>query len=138
VSDGNLSGPADVGKHDVDAVKSARMLDVRDEFKTHGPESPDGTPWWLVRTTPGTRRQPFGGVKRIAAYLNFEVEVGEHFTMRQLRQELGQDGVAETAEHFNRRLRELRPDGWQIPRGRMTGIWLRVSTGLTRRAPGFG
>lgn len=87
---------------------------MKDEFKTDGPHSPDGTPWWQVRTTPGTQKQKFGGEKRLAAYLNFNVAVGDTFTMRQLRQELGAGGLAEDAEHLNRRLRRLRPDGWGI------------------------
>jgi hypothetical protein len=59
-------------------------------------------------------RRRFGGEKRIAAYLYFNVEVGETFTMRQLRESLGTDGVAESAEQLNRRLRALRPDDWVI------------------------
>ena len=63
--------------------------------------APCGTPWWQLTRTPGMRRR-FGGEKRIAAYLYFNVEVGETFTMRQLRESLGTDGVAESA--FTRRI----------------------------------
>lgn len=72
----------------------------------------NGTPWWKLRTAPGSARA-FGGVRRLAAYLYFNVEIGGTFTMRELRDELGGD-VPEQAEHLNRRLRELRAQGWQI------------------------
>lgn len=78
-----------------------------------GSLAPCGTPWWLLTVTPGSKRR-FGGEKRLAAYLNFNVEVGETFTMRQLREALGADGVAESAEQLGRRLRALRPDDWVI------------------------
>ena len=90
------------------------MSYVKKIYATDGPEAPDGTPWWLLKITPGTRKSPYGGEKRISAYLNFNLELGEKFTMRQLREEMGTDGVAENAEHFNRRLRNLRPDRWVI------------------------
>lgn len=89
------------------------MGGVNDEYDPDGPYAPDGTPWWNLTLTPG-KKQRYGGEKRLAAYLYFNVEVGEHFTMKQLREELGVDGVAENAEHLNRRLRNLRPDGWII------------------------
>lgn len=65
-----------------------------------------GTPWW---------QGPFGGERRIAAYLYFNVEVGGTFTMREIREGLGRDGVPDNAEHLNRRLRNLRKQGWVFP-----------------------
>lgn len=50
----------------------------------------------------------------IAAYLWFEVKTGDKFTMRQLRDALGEhDPNAD--EHLNRRLRTLRQRGWELP-----------------------
>jgi hypothetical protein len=78
-------------------------------------ESPyyNGTPWWKLQTTPGSSR-PFGGTRRIAAYLYFNVEVGGTFTMRELREALGGEDTPEQAEHLNRRLRDLRQQGWRF------------------------
>jgi hypothetical protein len=73
----------------------------------------DGVPWWKLKVTPGGKGR-FGGEKRLAAYLWFNVPVGGTFTMRQLREELGDDGVPEKAEHLNRRLRNLKPQGWKF------------------------
>lgn len=70
-------------------------------------------PWWKLRVAPGTSR-PFGGEKRLAAYLYFNVPVGGTFTMRQLREALGEEDTPEQAEHLNRRLRNLKPQGWRF------------------------
>lgn len=75
--------------------------------------APNGLEWWKLTTEIGTRRR-FGGEKRLAAWLQFEKNVGDTFTMRDLRAALGEDGAPDTAEHLNRRLRELRKDDWQI------------------------
>jgi len=75
--------------------------------------APNGLPWWKLRTKPGGKG-PFGTERRIAAYLWFNVDVGTNFTMKQLREALGGDGVPQADEHLNRRLRSLRPDGWII------------------------
>lgn len=77
--------------------------------------SPDGTIWWHLEFEPGTRRR-FGDEKKIAAYLASTKEVGGVFTTRELREALGSGGEANTAEHFQRRIRSLRraSDGWQI------------------------
>ncbi|MFE7223584.1 HNH endonuclease [Nocardioides sp. NPDC057577] len=87
---------------------------MHEKYKTDGPQTLDGVNWWHVTVTPGTKKGKFGGEKRLSAYLNFNVEVGESFTMRDLRGAIGGDGIADTAEHLNRRLRELRPDDWVI------------------------
>lgn len=73
----------------------------------------DGVPWWKLTVTPGSGRR-FGGEKRLAAYLWFNVEVGETFTMRQLREALGEEDTPEQAEHLNRRLRNLKTQGWNF------------------------
>jgi hypothetical protein len=61
---------------------------------------------------PGTR-QKFGQEKRLAAWLWFTADIGDHFTMKDARAALGED-APESAEHLNRRLRNLRPDDWVI------------------------
>ncbi|MER7955176.1 HNH endonuclease [Streptomyces sp. NPDC096030] len=77
-------------------------------------KSPDGTPWWELSIQPGTQKKRFGQERRLAAWLWFKKNVGETFTMRELRAALGPD-IAETSEHLNRRLRELRKCDWVIP-----------------------
>lgn len=70
-------------------------------------------PWWKLRIAPGTKRS-FGGERRLAAYLYFNVDIGGTFTMRQLREALGEEDTPEQAEHLNRRLRNLKPQGWRF------------------------
>src|SRR5690606_1956272 len=87
------------------------------EAPAYPPEaySPDGVLWWELRYWPGTRRR-FGDEQKTAAWLAFNVTEGETFTMRTLRQALGEDpDTPNSAEHLNRRLRNLRPDGWVVP-----------------------
>lgn len=55
-----------------------------------------------------------GGQHRVAAYLWFNKDVGATFSMREIREALGELGSPENAEHLNRRLRNLRPQGWRI------------------------
>src|SRR5699024_202328 len=50
----------------------------------------------------------------VAAYLWFTKQEGDSFTMRELREALGEPGQPEDAEHLNRRMRSLRPQGWRI------------------------
>lgn len=76
--------------------------------------APDGRPWWRVTVWPGLRR-PFGAERRIEAWLAFNRSPGEMFTTSELRSVLGEDDVPNNQEHFQRRLRELRKDGWEIP-----------------------
>ncbi|MER6302748.1 HNH endonuclease signature motif containing protein [Kitasatospora sp. NPDC001539] len=76
--------------------------------------SPDGTPWWELSYEPGSTRKRFGQERRLAAWLWFEKEVGDTFTMREIRAALGPD-IADDSEHLNRRLRELRKADWVIP-----------------------
>ena len=74
----------------------------------------NGTLWWKLTHVPGTR-QRFGGEKRLAAWLGFELQLGDTFTMKDLRNALGADeDVPEDAEHLNRRLRKLREEDWKI------------------------
>jgi hypothetical protein len=76
--------------------------------------APSGELWWELETWPGTRR-PFGDERKIAAWLAFHVDEGDTFTMRDLRNALGDELIPNDAEHLNRRLRALRPDGWLVP-----------------------
>lgn len=77
--------------------------------------APNGELWWRLAHTPGSKRS-FGDERKIAAYLACTKKVGDTFTTRELREQLGQDGAANTNEHFQRRIRALRShrDGWQI------------------------
>lgn len=76
--------------------------------------APNGVLWWELETHPGTSRR-FGGVRKIAAWLAFNVDEDGTFTMRDLRGATGvPSGTSNDAEHLNRRLRELRPDGWIV------------------------
>lgn len=87
-----------------------------DEANNYPPEAfaAQGVLWWKLDTHPGSSRR-FGGELKLAAWLAFNKEVGSTFTMRELREAIGED-VANNQEHLNRRLRELRHrDGWAIP-----------------------
>ena len=76
--------------------------------------APDGTTlWWELDVWPNMPTRKFGAERKIAAWLAFNVGVGETFTMPELRDAIG-DGVPNTDEHLNRRLRRLRPDGWDL------------------------
>lgn len=77
--------------------------------------SPSGAIWWHLEFEPGSRRR-FGDEKKIAAFLASTKSVGSVFTTRELREALGRGGEANTAEHFQRRIRSLRraSDGWEI------------------------
>jgi hypothetical protein len=72
------------------------------------------TLWWELEVRPGTRSQRFGAEPKLAAWLAFNVEVGESFSMRDLRAAIGA-AAPNDDEHLNRRLRRLRQDGWDIP-----------------------
>lgn len=98
------------------AGHTVAMLPFPSDAAPDESRAPDGTLWWELKVWPSTKRT-FGGEPRICAWLWFNKEVGDTFTMRELREELGGD-IAENAEHFNRRLRTLRACGWQIPTNR--------------------
>ncbi|SDM42164.1 hypothetical protein SAMN05660642_02475 [Geodermatophilus siccatus] len=71
-----------------------------------------GVLWWELTVAPGSHSKPFGDERKLAAYLAFHVGQGGRFTMRSLRSALGAT-VPNSAEHLNRRLRQLRTrDGW--------------------------
>lgn len=77
--------------------------------------SPDGTTlWWALQIAPDTKKKRFGAERRLAAWLAYSVEVGDLFTMPELREALN-DGAPNDDEHLNRRLRKLRGDGWVFP-----------------------
>lgn len=69
--------------------------------------SKSGALWWDAPKV--------GAERKLAAWLFFNREEGQTFTMRDLRSALGDGVVSNQAEHLNRRLRNLRPDGWIIP-----------------------
>ncbi|MFD9784665.1 HNH endonuclease [[Kitasatospora] papulosa] len=94
--------------------------------------APDGTPWWELSIQPGTKAKRFGQERRLAAWLWFRKDVGNTFTMRELRAALGPD-IAEDAEHLNRRLRELRKCDWVIPSQRGDGTLAPDEYRLQRR-----
>ncbi|WP_167140211.1 HNH endonuclease [Diaminobutyricimonas sp. TR449] len=91
------------------------MTDFEGEYPSEA-YAPDGTTlWWELDRWPDKPKQKYGGERRLAAWLAFNVEVGETFTMPELRAALGDGVVPNEAEHLNRRLRKLREDGWELP-----------------------
>ncbi len=70
--------------------------------------------WWRLERYPGSNRT-YGVERRIASYLHRNVEVGGRFTTDELRRKITVDGKRNVDEHFQRRLRELRKDGWILP-----------------------
>lgn len=75
--------------------------------------APNGVLWWRLVKDPDANR-PYGDERKIAAWLAFNVKEGETFTMRDLRRAIGRDDTPNAAEQLNRRLRNLRPDGWTV------------------------
>jgi len=99
-------------------------VETADVGREYPPEAyaPNGTLWWRLTIRPGSATARFGDEQKIAAWLAFNREVGQTFTMRQLRAGIGEDQLPNDAEHLNRRLRALRlGDGWQIPSQRDDG-----------------
>lgn len=109
--------------------------------------SPSGKFWWELRFWPG-KRVKFGVEPKLAAWLNFNAQIGEVLTIRQLRRMVGSAAAANTDEHFNRRFRELRKYRWIVHSSRDAGdleqdeyrlkqvgapIWLGKSKHGTRR-----
>lgn len=92
-----------------------------DPASEYPPEAyaPDGILWWGRHVPEGKR--DFGAEWKICAWLAFNRSVGSTFTMRDLRAALGSE-EANSDEHLNRRLRELRQrDGWIIPSNKDDG-----------------
>ncbi|MFF7675686.1 HNH endonuclease [Actinacidiphila glaucinigra] len=81
--------------------------------------APNGTYWWELTHRPGSNK-PFGQTARIAAWIWFHKDVGETFTMNELRDALGPDIVGKS-EHLNRRFRTLREVGWVLPSNKDDG-----------------
>ena len=79
-----------------------------------GSKQPDEVEWWRLEHHPGTKRVN-GVERRIASYLYRNVEVGETITTDELRRKITVAGERNSDEHFQRRLRELRKDGWILP-----------------------
>ncbi|KAA8885090.1 HNH endonuclease [Nocardia colli] len=75
--------------------------------------APSGELWWLLEHAPNTKK-PFGAEPKIAAWLHFNKEIGDRFTLRELRKAVSTDNLANNQEHFNRRMRQLRKLGWQL------------------------
>jgi hypothetical protein len=78
------------------------------------PDSPlyEGVPWWKLKYWPG-KKVRFGGRPKLAAYLYYNLAIGDSFRLRDLRAALG-DEAPDDAEHLNRRLRSLREQGWEF------------------------
>lgn len=73
---------------------------------------PNGELWWKAGTYAGSKlKKPRGVERRAAAYLAATKDVGDTFTTKEIRNELGTDH-----EHAQRRIRALRSprDGWII------------------------
>ncbi|WP_069386463.1 HNH endonuclease [Cellulosimicrobium cellulans] len=77
------------------------------------------TLWWELKTRPGTKMK-FGQTAKLSAWLWFNKDVGDTFTMNELRTALGQDIVG-SSEHLNRRFRKLREYQWVVPSGNDIG-----------------
>lgn len=88
---------------------------MRDPESEYPPEAfaENGILWWELKTWPGMKRT-FGGERKMAAWLAFHLNIGDTFTMPQVREALGSDAVPNSQEHLNRRLRKLREDGWVL------------------------
>jgi hypothetical protein len=71
-------------------------------------DSPSGEPWWQLRIWPSKKKAIFGSEPKIAAWLMFNTKVGGIFTLKRLREALGDDGEPNDDEHLNRRLRPPR------------------------------
>lgn len=69
--------------------------------------------WWKLEKAPGSNRV-LGVEQRIASYLHHKVPVGSTFTTRDLRAAIVSGGKPNSHEHFQRRLRALREDGWVL------------------------
>lgn len=74
----------------------------------------NGVLWWELKTWPG-KRTKYGVERKLAAWMAFNLDEGDLFTMRRLREALGTDVVPNDDEHTNRRFRKLREDGWIVP-----------------------
>lgn len=68
----------------------------------------------MLETWPGQPGKRYGAERRLAAWMRFCVGVDGEFTIREARVALGDGVVQNSAEHFNRRLRKLREDGWVL------------------------
>lgn len=75
---------------------------------------PDDIEWWRLEHYPGTK-EVHGVERRIASYLHRNFEVGDRFTTDEMRRTITVGGERNSHEHFQRRLRELRKDGWLLP-----------------------
>lgn len=84
------------------------------EFPPNAYAPGGSTLWWELEHWPGMKRR-FGAERKLAAWLMFNLEIGEIFTMRHLRAELGDGVIPNDDEHLNRRLRQLRKNGWDVP-----------------------
>lgn len=69
-----------------------------------------GVLWW---SPPAAGRRP-GAEARLAAWLFFNRPEGSTFTLAEAREALGGPLGPNDDEHMNRRLRQLRQDGWVI------------------------
>lgn len=70
-------------------------------------EPTTGKLWWEIQKADGIKGA-WGVMPRMASWLRWNVEIGEYFTTRQLREALDTDH-----EHAQRRQRELRNNGWE-------------------------
>ena len=76
--------------------------------------APNGQLWWQPSSR-DENNHPLGVERRLAAWLAFNKQVGDTFTTKEVRVALGEREKPNADEHFQRRLRQLRKDGWDIP-----------------------
>ncbi len=88
------------------------------EFSHYPPEAyaPTGELWWTLKMWPG-RNIEYGAERKLCAWLAFNKKPGDRFTLPELRVALGEGEEINSDEHLNRRLREIRKDGWRVPSG---------------------
>lgn len=94
--------------------------------------APNGILWWELDYWPKRRnaaqntKVPFGQEAKLASWLWFNKKLGETFTLPEAKAALGPN-LAESTQHFDRRLRTLREVGWAIPSGKDDGEGLRAN-----------
>lgn len=80
--------------------------------------APTGELWWDLKFHPsdkgGYTKRIFGVEGKLAAWLYFNKEIGDRFTMREVRAVLGDNDIPNDHENFSRRMRRLRQRGWRI------------------------
>ena len=114
-ADGRSSARVDDGLRFPSSQRSGRHFSVSNELLyPDEAKAPSGDYWWNLQTWPDQPTRRFGSERRLAAWMRFHVGLGGEFTLGEARIALGDGVVRNASEHFNRRLRKLREDGWVL------------------------